>query len=225
VLLQPALPPPSVHAAEVVLGTGRIRSSKMTVTHQRIGDAVVSLHFVLEYDGLQVDIEHLSGEPTMFWLQLPEPPDFEIGVQYLDWVREAEVGVPIQVELDAARPVRHLFGRYRPRSIDWPSLAPDTFGARFQRHGLRLVIGAGDPWEARLSGLAQGFELLLGCEVELLVEGVADAGAGTSSGAPPETWPGVTLHLVEGPSRSRKLMTMISLCERFALAGGRIADR
>ena len=216
VLLQPALPPPPIPAAEIELGTGRIRSSQMKVTHQRIGDAVVSLNYVLEYDGIQIDAELLSGEPVRFSVLLPEPPDFEIGVQYVDWIRQDEVGIPLEVTLDAERPVRHLFGRYRPRKVDWPSVPPEVFGARFSRHGLRLAIGPDDPWEARIAGLAQGFELMLGCDVEPVV--IAPAAAG-------DAWPGVTLHLFDDADRARKLMTMISLSERFALSGAHIADR
>jgi len=210
IVLEPALPPPTIPASEIVLGTGRLRSSEMTITHQRIGDAVVSLHFALEYDGIQVDAEHLSGDAVTFWLQLPEPPDFEISVQYLDWIRADEAGVPLEVQLDAEHPVRHLFGRFLPRQIDWPSVAPEVFGERFKRHGLRLAIGPDDPWGERLHGLAEGFARVLGCRVAVRV---------TATGSPDDAWPGVTLRLHDDPDRPRKLATMISLCERFALSG------
>jgi hypothetical protein len=208
VILRPALPPQPVAAIDVVHGFARVPPREMTIHDVRIGEGLVSIRMAIEYDGVQIDVTHLSGEPVSLWAELPQPPDFQIRVEYLDWTRRETVGEPVEMSVSADKQKRHLFGRFRPRALTWTDSVPDRFDARFARHGLRLTLRPDDPDEGRIRGFAAGLTALFEKPAEVVVGGGA---------APSSPWPGIKLQLAQDDDRERKLDGLTSLAEHFAL--------
>jgi hypothetical protein len=183
----------------------------MSIDGWPLGGARLGMTVTTEVDGVEVDLVHRSGPAASLALALPRPPDFEIRVEYVDWFRQDTLGQPLAVEVAPGAEPRVLYGRFRPRKIDWPTSLPETFSRRLEVHGLRLAHGPDDPQAARLQGLAAALALVFGCPAE-----ARELDPATS----PEPWPGITLNLFEHADRQRKLAGMISLAERFALSRG-----
>ena len=208
-ILRPALPPPPGPAAEVVHGLGRLDPREMRIDGLRVGGATLSMRVALEPDGVQVDVTHVQGEPVTIWVELPEPPDFTIQVEYLDWFRRDTVREPVELFLSADDPAHHVFGRLRPNALTWSETLPSGLSPRLTRHGLRLAAGADDPRLGELRGFAAALSLLAGCPAEVVAPTPGEAHV---------PWPGITLRLFDDGQRERKLAGLISLAERFAFA-------
>jgi hypothetical protein len=181
----------------------------MKVHGLRVGGATLDMRVAVEPDGVQVDLTHVSGEPVTLWVELPQPPDFGIQVEYLDWFRRDTVREPVELSLSAEDPAHYLFGRLKPNALTWSETLPEELSPRLLRHGLRLTADADDPRLEELRGFAAGLALIAGCPTEVLLP---------ETGEVPEPWPGITLRLHQGDQRQRKLMGLVSLAERFALA-------
>ena len=219
---EPALPPPPVPAAEVVHGLSRVEPRELFVRGVALGAGVVDFRIALEVDGVQVDVVHVSGEPVTLQVTLPEPIDFEIRVEYLNWLRRDEVRTPIEVRVCADDPKAFCFGRFVPRRLPWGETLPDGSSARLERHGvqLRLPPGAEIPalessaapdtgLAGRLEGFAGALRSLFGWSAEVLAP---------DPGQPPAPWPGIVLEVGPGPALERKFTGLVSLVEHYALA-------
>lgn len=207
-VLAPALPPPSVPASELVLGTGRIERRAMKLTGLRIGAALVDMRVALEYEGLQIDLEHKSGADAKVKLRLPMPIDFDIANVYVDWQRrEGPTTDDVEVTLVAGGEPTTIFARFEPLQVRWPTVLPSTLDATAREHGFALIVGDDDPERGRISGFATAMERLLGCKTQV----VSPAQAPTAA-------PAISIDLSAGPDRDRKLRGLISQCERFVLA-------
>ncbi|MCE9593948.1 MAG: hypothetical protein K8S98_07135 [Planctomycetes bacterium] len=204
VLLSPAAPPPSVAAADVRLGYASIERRAMSLDELRIGAAVVRLQVSLESDGVQIDLTHKSGGAATVRVLLPELPDFEIYVQYDDWVRQEAVGVPLQVALAPGDETHSLFGRFRPRRIAWPTELPTRASHALASDGLVLVLDEHSARAPVLRAATDGLARLIEapCRVEPL--------ASSTPGA-------VRIDLSEDAD-GRKWSSILSLAERWALA-------
>lgn len=209
VLLSPAFPPSNKHAADVVLATGRIEKRAMTAYGVSIGGAKVDIKVGLEYEGLQIELTHRSGPAVHVLLRLPEPIDFEITMLYVDWKRQDATDAPLDVVLTPGAETVTVFGHFQPRWMTWPSSVPSDLDVRARDHGFALAVRAGDERAATIGGLAHGLARLLGCPASVVVVDPAKV---------PPTWNGITLDLTANADRDRKLRTMISTAERFALA-------
>jgi hypothetical protein len=208
VILRPALPPPPTAAADVVHGLSRMRPREMSITRLRVGDAYVTMRVAFEYDGVQVDFTHEAGEATQFWIELPEPPDFEIRMEYLDWTRLENAREPIAIELSRETPTRFVFGRCRPQRLTWSETLPEALDERLARHGLQLRIDPQGGQTERFTAIAAALGEVLGCPTELIAPPAAD---------PPTPWPGVSLRFTDDAERERKLRGLLSMVEYFAL--------
>lgn len=204
VLLTPAAPAPSVPAAEVRLGYPVIERRSMRIDDLEIGAARVRFVVALESDGVQVDVTHVGGGAAKLYVLLPELPDFEIYVQYDDWVRQDAVGVPLEIELAPGDETHSLFGRFQPRRITWPTELPTRPSHELSHDGLVLRLDADDPRFALVSAASEGLARLIEapCRVE--------------TGRTPEG-PGVSVELADDSS-GRKWSSILSLVERWALA-------
>ncbi|HVS10517.1 MAG TPA: hypothetical protein VMS76_11635 [Planctomycetota bacterium] len=209
VTLAPALPPPDRPAREVLLQTGRPANGSMRISGLRIGSAQVAIGVSVQYDGVQVDLEHLGGGPARLALVVPEPPDFEIASLYVDWTPRERAGGPLQLALEPGAPTLSVFGRFRPRRLPWPMTLPERPSTALAESGLRLVLAPSDPDAPRLRAFARALSVLLASEVA--VETLDPA-------HPPEPFPGITLQLVSALERERKLRGLVSLAERCALS-------
>jgi hypothetical protein len=204
-LLTPALPPPSEPAAEIRLGTGRVRQGSSKIEGLQIGQARIALELRVEGDGIQVECTHLSGEPARLRVLLPVPPDFELHSEYLDWSELEGVGLPREIALVPGSEPVILFGRYRPRKLEWTTRVPSGLPAQAQRDGLLLVATK----TANVAGLAAGLQQLLELRVE--VRELA-----TDQVEPP--FPGLVVDLRDGELTAAKRDGLVSVAERFALA-------
>jgi len=205
VLLTPALPPPSGPAAEIRLGTGRVRQGSSKIEGLQVGTARISIELRVEGDGIQVECTHLSGEPARLRVLLPVPSDFEMHAEYLDWSELEGVGKPREVALAPGGEAVILFGRYRPRKLEWTTRVPPGLPAQAQRDGLLLLATQ----TARVAGFAAGLEQLLELHVE-----VRELGADQVE--PP--FPGLVIDLRDGELFAAKRDGLVSVAERFALA-------
>jgi hypothetical protein len=204
-LLTPALPPPSEAAAEIRLGTGRVRSGSSRIEGLQIGAARIALELRVEGDGIQVECTHLSGGPARLRVLLPVPPDFELHSEYLDWSELEGVGKAREIALAPGGEPVILFGRYRPRKLEWTTRVPPGLPAQAQRDGLLLLATK----TANVAGLAAGLEHLLELHVEVRE-------LGTDQVEPP--FPGLVVDLRDGELFAAKRDALVSVAERFALA-------
>jgi hypothetical protein len=208
VLLRPALPPPSLPAAEVVLGRKWIERRMMRVSDLHIGEAVVAMQVSLESDGIQVEFTHQSGGSASFSVLLPEPSDFEIRVAYIDWMRQDELGLALEVSIAPGDEPHTLFGRFKPRAIPWPTQLPKQASSALREHGLQLYCPAEFPDAAMIEAAAPAFARVLGLPVVVVHEGGAD-------------FPGVRISLDDAALAQRKFLGVVTLAERFALRARR----
>lgn len=213
--LRPALPPAPVRAAEVLHGRSWVEPRELFIDDLAIGAGRVSMRVALEVDGVQVDLKHVGGGAVALWVTLPEPVDFEIQVEYLDWMRRDERGLPIEVRVDADDPEAYVFGRFLPRRLPWSETLPDGGNAQLERHGIELVLAPGTGTSARLAGFAAALRRLFGWEARVRELDRAVA---------PEPWPGIALHFGRGgpggpgAELEHKFTGLVSLVERYALA-------
>jgi len=210
VLLSPALPP------AVAEPRGRLRGlvgRQATVRGVRVGDALLSLAVVIEADGVQVDVTHLEGPPVRVRVRPPVPPGVEIGLLYADWERCDEPHAPVTLELSQSEEgqKRAVWGRFQPREERWPAPEP---AADLPRLRAPIVIVGPDEAAPRLARFCESLEELFGLPCSLRSSATADT---------PTFFEPTRMHLgtQESPERDseRKLRAMISLAERWALAG------
>lgn len=196
VVLTPAPPPPSPDARP---GFWDVREA--WVRGLRVGEAVLDVRVAIEPEGVQVDLEHVSGGAARLAVKLPEPEGFEIRVEYVDWLRQDALGLPLEVVVKPGDEPHSLYGRVLPRRPAWPTAAPEHVPAAIEEGGLALLVDdADDPERERLDAVARA--LGHGCR---LVSERPDAG--------------VTIHLPPpGPERDRKLAWLASCVESALLA-------
>jgi hypothetical protein len=206
--LRPALPPAPVPAAEVLHGRAWIEPRELFVDDLSIGAGRVALRVALEVDGVQVEVEHVAGDAVTLSVTLPEPLDFEIQVEYLNWVRRDQRGPPIEVRVDADQPKAYVFGRFRPRRMPWSETLPERGNAQLERHGIEIWVAPGNDGSARLAGFAAALQRLFGWEARVRE---------LDRTAPPEPWPGIALHFGPGPELEHEFTGLVSLVERYAL--------
>jgi len=199
--LSPLPPPPDVPAAEVVLGVGRVRVGHTAVRGFTVGAARVALALSVEGDGVQLELAHEGGGQAALELVVPVPPDFTLSSVHVDWARVEAPGGVVRVALEPGGEPVAIYGRYRPRRIEWPTSTPEAFDARLTRDGLCLWLAP----DARAEGLRAGLAALLGVEVRA-----------STSATPPAR--GLVVDLRDAAARAEKLAGVVSLAERFALS-------
>ena len=204
VLLRPSLPPDTT-ATKAALRTLAGRSIEYRAL--RIGAAVLSLKVSVEGDGVQVDVQHLSGPEVRLRVQPPEPPGVDVAILYYDWERVADEPVPVEVVASAEEPLHTLWGRFLGHSGSWPDPRPPARGAHPPQGPLVLQVAERT---ARLDRLGEALSELF--DVPCLQ---VPAGAPLPAGFREPT----VLQLGGGPDPQRKLDAMISLIEAHALAG------
>jgi len=167
VLLAPA-PPPPPHSDP----RGSLRPRSAEVKGVRIGEALVDIRISVEPSGVQVDLEHVGGGPTTVRVLLPEPVGQEIRVEYLDWMRQDELRVPLVVGLSPDDEEEHtLWGRFQPRRVPMPALPTGEPPRAFLRGGLFLTLKPGDELEAEAQAFASAMGKLFGVPTGVLATG------------------------------------------------------
>jgi len=209
VVLRPLLPPPSGD-----LPPGAIEWRTAKVTGLRVGAALVDIVLSIENTGVQIDVRHGGGERTTLALLLPEPRDYEIGIEYLDWMRQDELRQPHVVEVIEGEEEHTLYGRLRQRRTELPTGRAARLPAQIELGGLWFVVDADDPERERLLGVAAAFAGLLGVDVGLRATDPSDE-SGAAAG-----FPGTTIRLPAAgdAGRERTLRYLVSAVETYVLA-------
>lgn len=198
--LAPLLPPPPVPSREVLLGLGRVRDGHASARGFTVGDAQVAFALRVEGDGVQIDLAHEGGGACALELVVPVPPDFSLSGVHVDWESVPAPGGRVHVELAPGGEPITVYGRWRPRRIEWPTSTPDGLNAQLVRDGLCLWLAPGEEGAGLRTGLAE----LLGLEVRVHLQEAAPA-------------EGLVLDLRDARTYDRKLAGIVSLAERFAL--------
>ncbi|HVS19557.1 MAG TPA: hypothetical protein VMT18_13205 [Planctomycetota bacterium] len=199
--LAPLTPPPSVPAREVLLGIGRVREGHARASGFQVGAAHVALALRVEGDGVQLELSHTGGGAAELELVVPVPPDFTLWSVHVDWESVAAPGGAVRVALAPGGDPVTVYGRYRPRRIEWPTSVPADLNAQLERDGLCLWLAP----DAGGTGLRAGLAVLLGVEVRAW-----------NDIEPPAL--GLVLDRRDADAREEKLAGIVSLAERFALA-------
>lgn len=204
VLLRPAAPPPSVPAAEVALGRAWIERREMRLDRLQIGAAELSMKVGLESDGIQIDFEHRGGGSAHVRVLLPELADFELSVAYVDWMRQDEVNRVLEFDIAPGDEPHTLFGRFRTRTIAWPTNLPTNSPRFLVEHGLAFDFASAAPDAEVFRAAGPGFAKILGLPVSL--------NPGSTG-----SFAGVRIDLSDPAVARRKFLGMVTLAERFAL--------
>jgi len=144
--LRPALPPLTGRGLP-----GRIERREMQLERLAIGAARVKLAVRVEYEGVIVELTHQEGPACVVHVEIPQDPDFAFGLEYLDWypieppTGAAGTNRARRVELTPGSDTRTLYGRFEPRTFDFPRRLPPTKPQLLQREGLALELLPGDP--------------------------------------------------------------------------------
>lgn len=205
-LLRPAIPPPSVPAAQVALGRNWIERRTMRVEGLEVGAARLAMSVTLQSDGIQIDFDHQGGGATRVLVLLPEPADFQLRVEYVDWMRQDELGRALELSIAPGDETHSLFGRFRPRAMPWPTQLPPQLSRALADHGLALCFDAADADVA----LYRSASAALAAALDLPVR--ADLGLD-------RPFAGVRIDLSDRSLARRKLLGVLTLAERWALRG------
>lgn len=203
VILSPSLPPPSASAAP-----GRIDRRAMKISGLVIGKATLNLRVAFEPEGLQIDIQHVSGDAARFSVRIPAPEGLAIANEYVDWFRQDTVGEALAIEVKPGDEVHTLYGRFEPRDLRWTSQLPAALPAQLAGGALWLEVALDDPERALCEEIARSLSidwLHLTCEL-----------AGRS--AISERARGIAIDLSAQAGRAEKLAWLVSSVERFALS-------
>ncbi len=206
-LLTPALPPRTPAARPGVL---EWRSASLFGL--RVGEASLALRVAVESTGVQVDVQHLSGGPARLRLRIPEPPGYEIRVEYVDWFRQDTLREPLDLKIEPGDRVHTFFGRFLARRSDQPVPLPGHMPAGLLQGGLRLVLSAGPDEQvaaalSELDAAARAIGHLLG----IVVTASSEAPAQPSSAARP--WSCTTVRIPPGSAGRRVLASIAAAIE------------
>ena len=206
VLLRPA-PPPALEAKT----RGRIGTRSARVEGLRIGEAVVTLVVSVEPSGVEVDLLHTGGGPATLRVLLPTPAGQEIRVEYIDWMRQDEVGLPLTLELQPGDEEHNLFGRFHPRHEPLPATPKGALPQQLQRGGLWIECAEGAPAEAEARAAVRAFGALLEVPTGIRRPGTL----------PASPWSATILHLPADEAEARRFLARIASAVEGRLAASR----
>jgi hypothetical protein len=198
-VLTPTLPPPTGTA-----GAGGLDRRAMTARTVAIGAAVVSFKVSVDYEGVQVDVRHVSGGTAKLAVLIPEPPDFTFGNEYVDWYRQDEMHVPHELEVKPGEEEHSLYGRFEARDRVMRSRLPSKMPSPIALGGLWLVAPE-DAGRPLLAAAAQSLSTVLGVDCKLRAPGDKPY------------WTGISVDLATPSERTTKLAWLASAVERFTL--------
>jgi len=208
-VLAPALPPPSGPAARAAGSLrGGVDRRSMRIAGLAVGSAVLALKVSVEIEGVQIDVQHLSGGPVTLSIAIPKDPQFGFSDEYVDWYRAEVKGVAHAITIKPGDEEHTLYARFEPRRPEWPTLLPDDVPAQIASGGLRIEPGAGGADLELLRAVARA---LASCPLHL----PADL---HEPGSPPESFTGVSIDLHDPTLRPRKLAWIAGAVERRCLA-------
>ena len=206
VLFRPCIPslPPN--------DSGVLLAREATIRDLRVHEARFDMKVTFDSYGVQLDFEWKSGGSGALLVLIPEPDDYFIRVEYVDWIRQDVKREPHLVELSELTPQVSLFARIRGRQDRWPGFSGGEAPRELSRAGLWLEH---EPLETELDYLkavAEAATRVLGSPVSVRARA-------SERGEAEETEAVGTILRVPapGPDRSRKLAWFASTLERYVL--------
>ncbi|MCP4035951.1 MAG: hypothetical protein GY733_03370 [bacterium] len=201
-LLRPLTPPTSEGVPARALQWRTASVPKLA-----IGDAFVDFSIAVESSGVQVDVTHVEGEPVKIGVLLPEPPGWDVRVEYLDWMRQETLHEPLLFDVVPDEERHSLFGRILEARAVVPRALPKRLPAQLLQGGLELVLAPNDHEQALYAVVAEELAKLLSIEVRVRTEGEALAG-----------WTGTRYRMASGSQRRMKASALVSSVEEFVMA-------
>jgi hypothetical protein len=204
VTLRPSLPPSTPGAPR-----GRVDRRVMKIDELAVGEAIVDVSVAVEVEGVQIDITHRSGGAARLSVRIPEPAEFAIAQEYVDWYRQDQTRIAHALEVRPGDPTHTIYGRFEPHGVRFTAELPETLNAQLSS-GTLWILAGGEPSERALAG-----EI-----AESLAKGplrIAARVLAPGESPPPAEWTGVRVDLSEARERSRKLAWLASSVEAFAL--------
>lgn len=213
--LRPSLPPPSDKAEP-----GRIDVRAMKIESFVVGNATLSMRVAVEVEGVQIDIDHRSGGEAHLSIVIPEPEDFAIANEYVDWMVQETHHAPLALEIKPGDETHTIYGRFEARALTHPTHAPENVPAQLRGGVLWLLVPGGGANRAFFDAVAKSLRALpleLDCRVI-----TADAGSKRDAN---DAARGTTVDLRAAGERDEKLKWLVSSIERFLLAKDRTLPR
>jgi hypothetical protein len=202
VTLRPALPPAKGDAPR-----GRIERREMKLARLAVGKGVISLRVAVEYDGITVELAHVSGAACKVAVVLPCEPAFRLANEYVDWYVQETHGAPLALELKPGEEAHTLYGRIDLRPVLGPERVPEELPALAARDGLVLELFPGDAGEALVRAIAESFAAPpLSLSARVWTRGASAVPAG------------LRIDLTRPDERAQRLSDLAAAIERFVLA-------
>jgi len=202
VVLTPATPP-RTRAIE----RGRVERRSMRVRGLRVGEAVIAMHVAVEPEGVQIDLEHISGGTARVAVRIPREAGFGIANEYVDWFQAEQRGAAHVVTLSPGDEPHTLYGRFEPLPQELPVALPAAAPAVLDLGGLEIRPEPGPEGLARAEALARA---LAGAPFALKTGVRAD-------GQPAGGWSTIQVDLRDPRSASQRVADLCSAAERFRL--------
>lgn len=156
-LLRPALTPPD--------GEDLVTREGLEIQGLAIGDARITARLEVRADGVDLRYRLDEGGPVSFSAVVPDPPGFEITVEYYDWERAETVGEPLPVVLSEVGTWYRLWARVRRTEAAWPTAVPGEVPRGVATFGLSIFVDASETEAPWLLGFADACETLFPFEV------------------------------------------------------------
>jgi len=199
-ILTPSVPPLAADAPSPLV----LRS--MHFDGVRVGEATLGLDLEVSNSGVEVTVRHLSGGAALVGVLMPRVEGFPFYVEYIDWMRQDELGEPLVIEVQPGDEEHAFFARFREERATVPTRIPEHLPATIVRGGLWFDFEGSDQPPAFFAQLQQAFAQLLDVRVEL-----HSAATGTRIG-------GQIIRVPSGPERAARLRYLAASVERFVLA-------
>lgn len=189
------------------LERGRVERRAMRVRGLRVGEAVLGLRVSVEPEGVQIDVEHISGGPARVAVKLPTEPGFALANEYVDWYQVEQRGAAHVVEIRPGDEEHTLYGRFEPSEAAPSHALPEKMPAGIELGGIAIRPEPGPEGRARADALAKA---LTGAPISLAarVLGAADS---------PGDFTHVVLDLSDARTSAAKVANLCGAIERFTL--------
>lgn len=201
-VLAPATPPLTRPAER-----GRVERRSMRVRGLRVGEAVLGLRVAVEPEGVQIDIEHISGGAARVAVKLPTEPGFALANEYVDWFAAEERGAAHVVEIRPGDEEHTLYGRFEPDTSAPIFALPPAAPAALGLGGLVILPEPGTDGHARAAALARA----------LSEPPISLAARVLDATGPPSGWAPISVDLSDPRSSAAKIAALCGAVERFVL--------
>ncbi|MFT5477879.1 MAG: hypothetical protein ACI8Y8_003236, partial [Planctomycetota bacterium] len=202
VILRP-IPPPAADPAQL------FQPRTAEVNGLRIGAGEIRMIVRFESSGLEIEVQHTAGDALEVSIVLPEPEGLEMNIEYTNWAREEDVGMPRTLTIGPGDEPLSIYGRFAMRNATLPTGSIERVPETLARGGLFLEGPAGSAQDALLATAASTLAELLQLPVS-----VRDGNDSVALDGPS----GVIVRLGDEPAK--RLSYLVSRVEEFLLRSG-----